>query len=579
MTRTLFALKVRLFRNGPHNERAFCLVAGLALAVLVIAAAALDGVDEGWIAVAITVWGGMWLFGPLAQPRHDPSVISREWLRGYPIRPWRLARALSWTELLGVGPLITLACLSSLVVLAAPGGPAAVAVALAAVPAQLYLLVWAGKTAAALAGRLLQSRAGMTLAAMQTAIMLALSFAGWVPVAAWLLPRLGEGDTTLVVPTLGHLPEPVIGVLAALPTGWGYGAVAAARDGAGAGAVVLPLAALLAVGAGLQAAWIVLTARALRRPPRRANPRRPAASRGGPMLPYATQQVSRTAVPAATPQVSRAAVPFASPQVSRAAVPFASPQVSRAAVPFASPQVSAVVARELATWLRDPARGVELRTAWLTPLLMAVIIAFTGWSWAVPLVGPAAAVFGAMAAINTYALDGTALWQLLTTPGALKADVRGRMAAWALLFGVPSIVLAAGLQIATGSPLGQAAIGGAVAAAATGCAMAPLLALLMPAVGTDARHRVYPGQQAGDPTGGQMTIFPVTLLAAALPGVIGGPWWVTALAAVVLAAAVLSVIPRLAVRTLRRRGTALLGAMAAGDAALLRPSPRADAKM
>ncbi|MEV1004116.1 hypothetical protein [Nonomuraea sp. NPDC050202] len=534
MTRTLFALKLRLFRNGPHNERGFGLVAGLVLAALVIAGAFLAGrgvIHEGWIVVAITGWGGMWLFGPLAQPRHDPSVISREWLRGYPIRPWRLARALSWTELLGVGPLITLACLSSLVVLAVPGGPAAVAVAAAAVPAQLYLLVWAGKTVAALAGRLLQTRAGMTLAAVQTAIMLALSFAGWVPVAAWLLPRLGEGNTAVVVPTLGRLPGPVIDVLAALPTGWGYGAVAAARDGAQFGAVALALAALLAVGAGLQAGWIALTARALRRPPRRASPRRPAVSRGGP------------------------------------------------AVPFATPQVSAVVARELATWLRDPARGVELRTAWLTPLLMAAIIASTGWSWAVPLVGPAAAVFGAMAAINTYALDGTALWQLLTTPGALKADVRGRMAAWALLFGVPSVVLAVALQIATGSPVGQAAIGGAVAAAATGCATAPLLALLMPAVGADARDRVYPGQQAGDPTGGQMTVFPVTLLAAALPGVIGGPWWATALVAVVVAAAVLGVIPGLALRLLRQRGTALLGAMAAGDAALLRLSIRADAKM
>ncbi|MFC4061889.1 hypothetical protein ACFOWE_26610, partial [Planomonospora corallina] len=71
----------------------------------------------------------MWLFGPLARPRHDPSVIAREWLRGYPVRPWRLARALSWTELLGVGPLITLVCLSSLVVPAAPGGPGAAAIA------------------------------------------------------------------------------------------------------------------------------------------------------------------------------------------------------------------------------------------------------------------------------------------------------------------------------------------------------------------------------------------------------------------------------------------------------------------
>ncbi|MFD0459796.1 hypothetical protein ACFQ2H_36155 [Streptomyces violaceoruber] len=148
MTRALFALRLRLLRNGPHNERAFSLVTGLILAALVIAGASLTThgvIHEGWIAVALTVWGGMWLFGPLAQPRHDPSVISREWWRGYPLRSWRLARALSWTELLGIGPLITLACLSSLVVLAAPGGTAAVTAAIAAALAQLYLLIWGAK--------------------------------------------------------------------------------------------------------------------------------------------------------------------------------------------------------------------------------------------------------------------------------------------------------------------------------------------------------------------------------------------------------------------------------------------------
>ncbi|MGI5119451.1 hypothetical protein ACQEU5_07915 [Marinactinospora thermotolerans] len=479
-------------------------------------------IHEGWIAVALTVWGGMWLFGPLAQPRHDPSVISREWLRGYPLRQWRLARALSWTELLGVGPLITLACLSSLVVLAAPGGTVAVAAAVAAVVAQLYLLVWAGKTVAALAAWLLQTRVGMTLAAVQTAIMLALSFAGWVPVAAWLLPLLGVGDTTLVIPTAGRLPEPMVDVLAASPTGWGYGAALAARDGAGAGPVLLPLAALLTLGALLQLCWIALTVRVLRRPPRQARARRPA-------------------------------VP------GRAL-----------SLPFTTPQVAAVVSRELATWLRDPARGVELRSAWLTPLLMALVIAATDWIWALPLVGPAAAVFGAMAAVNTYALDGTAQWQLLTTPGALKADVHGRMAAWALMFGLPSIALAAVLWAATGSPLGGAAVGGAIAAAAAGCAGAPLLALVMPAVGADARDRVYPGQQAGDPTGGQMTIFPVVLLGAILPGVIGGPWWGSVLVAGLLAAIVLGVTPALSVRLLRQRGAGLLEAMAARDTAVLR---------
>ncbi|MDA0647471.1 hypothetical protein [Nonomuraea ferruginea] len=404
----------------------------------------------------------------------------------------------------------------------ARGGPAT---AIAAVAAQLYLLTWAGKTVAALASWLLQTRAGMTLAAVQTAIMLALSFAGWVPVAAWLLPRLGEGDTALVTPTAGQLPEPVIDVLAALPTGWGYSAALAARDDAGTGAVLLPLAALLTSGALLHLCWIALTARALRRPPHRANARRPAVPARGLSLPFAT------------------------------------------------PQVAAVVSRELVTWLRDPARGVELRSAWLTPLLMALIIAFTDWSWALPLVGPAAAVFGAMVAINTYALDGTALWQLLTTPGALKADVHGRMAAWALLFGLPAIALAAVLWAATGSPLGGAALGGAITAAAAVCAGAPLLALVMPAVGTDARDRIYPGQRAGDPTGGQMTIFPVVLLAAILPGVIGGSWWGNVLVAV-LVATVLGATPALTVRLLQRRGTGLLEAMTTGDTGLLRAAAR-----
>ncbi|NYV78370.1 hypothetical protein HW445_29200, partial [Streptomyces sp. UH6] len=251
MTRALFGLKLRLFRNGPHDERGFGLVGGLALAAAVVWAAAMSArgtVHEGWIAVALTVWGGAWLFGPLAQPRHDPSVISREWLRGYPVRPWRLAGALSWTELFGVGPLVTAVCLSSLVVLAAPGGAAVTAVAGAAAVAQLYFLAWAGKAVAALAARLLQTRAGTTLAGAQTAVMLAVSFSGWVPLAAWLLPRLDDGDTTLVTPSVGQVPARVVEVLFSLPTGWGHRAVVAARDGAGAGAVTLPLVGLVVAG-------------------------------------------------------------------------------------------------------------------------------------------------------------------------------------------------------------------------------------------------------------------------------------------------------------------------------------------
>ncbi|MFE2056666.1 hypothetical protein [Streptomyces sp. NPDC059446] len=176
-------------------------------------------IDEDWIAVALAMWGGKWLFGLLVQPRHDPSVISREWLRGCPLRPWELARALPWTELLGIGPLITLACLSSLVVLDAPGhgcgggrrgGPA--------VSAHL------GGQDDGSTGGLTAADPGRDDAGRRTdSDQLAASCAGCLPVAAWLLPRLGEGDMALVTPTTGRLPEPMIDMLTASSIGWGYG--------------------------------------------------------------------------------------------------------------------------------------------------------------------------------------------------------------------------------------------------------------------------------------------------------------------------------------------------------------------
>ncbi|WP_433382571.1 hypothetical protein [Streptosporangium sp. CA-115845] len=92
-----------------------------------------------------------------------------------------------------------------------------------------------------------------------------------------------------------------------------------------------------------------------------------------------------------------------------------------------------------------------------------------------------------------------------------------------------------------------------------GCAIAPLLALVMPAVGAGARDRVYPG----DPTGGQMTVFPVSCRPPSCPASsarAGGLWWVT----------VLSVVPVLTLRLLQRRGTALLDTMASRDAVALR---------
>lgn len=60
------------------------------------------------------------------------------------------------------------------------------------------------------------------------------------------------------------------------------------------------------------------------------------------------------------------------------------------------------------------------------------------------------AVFVAMQGGNLYGLDGGSLWHVLVTPGAARADVRGRQAAWLAII-TPLCVLAAVIgPLATG---------------------------------------------------------------------------------------------------------------------------------
>lgn len=112
------------------------------------------------------------------------------------------------------------------------------------------------------------------------------------------------------------------------------------------------------------------------------------------------------------------------------------------------------------------------------------------WSWALPFIGVMAAAVAAMAAVNNYALDGTALWQLLTTPKAVRSDVAGRQLAWMLIFGIPILIGTTLLCLVSQSPLWVIALGMTFAATGAACGAAPLFSLLMPAIGADARDRV-----------------------------------------------------------------------------------------
>jgi ABC-2 type transport system permease protein len=513
------SLRWRILRHGPNDERAFGLIAGLVAAAAVVTAAVLTRMqllDESWFAVAFSVFTVMWLIGPLLIPG-IVSPMNPAWFRTLPRKPRRIARELAPSEALSGGVVITAVALISLVVVASPAGYVAVGIAVAAAGAQSWLLLWLGRCTGAAITALRGTRVGVVIAAAQISLILSLSFAGWVPVAAAVLPGIGSGDASSApLPDFAVAPPVIEMLLRALPTSWSLSAVDAA-------AASEPFAALAWVGAlivgalALRSAWIGFTARQLRRPPARAR----------------------------------------SPRILR--------KVALAST-LRGPTFGAT-SRELKTWLRDPHRKIELGLAWSAPLFMIVLVAPTSWTWALPFIGIASAIIGAMVAVNTYALDGTAIWQTLTTPRAIPADIAGRQFAWMILFGAPIVVLTVLLSTVSRSPLGPTALGMTLAATGAACGIAPLLSILMPAIGADARDRVSAASPAGNPAAGQWIAIPAVAAIALIPAILGAlTTSAVALATGLVVGALLAlVLPLLTRRLVRSSAPSLIGAIVAGD--------------
>lgn len=563
-------LRWRIIRHGPHDERGFSLVAGGVVAagiVLLAQQAATGAIDPGWVVVALTAFGLTWLLGPVLLPGAAP-IVDPQWFRTLPRRPWRIACAMAVSEPMSVGTVITAIALVGIVVLGLPHGLLVSAVAVVAAVAQLSFLLWLGRCSGAVVGVLLRSTAGIWVAAVQMSLLLAVSFAGWVPVAALVLPRFAEGDAEVVAPSaaaLTSVPPQLVDVLLALPTGWGPAAVYAAAGSAPLSAVLAPVLGLVLSGAVLCAVWIVLMSHTLRTPPARTRSTHTIRTRSGVGV-SARAESTRASALGGTSAVS------------------ATPAIRTTSA------LSAVVMREVRTWFRDPQRSLELRHAWLTPLLMLAIIVPTNWSWALPFVGVMAAVIAAMVAVNTYALDGTALWQLLTTPGAFRADVRGRQLAWMMLFGLPVIAGTVVLCITTFSHFWDVALGATLAAVGAGCGAAPLMGVLMPAIGADARDRVATGHNVGNAAGGQFTVFPLVAGIALLPPILVHQvllplfvaehgtdkpvwaWSVHLLTGMAVGALAYGAFDRLTLTLLPNRGPALLTALSARDSSRLRDS-------
>jgi ABC-2 type transport system permease protein len=288
------------------------------------------------------------------------------------------------------------------------------------------------------------SRRGHDLGTILTAVALSA-----LAVGATLLPAL------VAALRAGSVPWLETG-LRVLPTGWGPVAVAAAARGDWLRAG-LALGALAAATAAVAACWpSVLTRRmnASARPVRRGTGH----DRGRAVLPR-------------TP-------------------------------------AGAVTAKELRLWGRDPIRLTCLLIALLVGAAACAIPRLTaGTSLVLPYAGILTAVIAGACACNLYGSDGTSLWLIVMTPGAARADVRGRQWAWLIIVGPYTAVITIAFTALSGQHAAwPAALGVLLAVLGGSAGLAPLASLVS----------VQPLDETGSPTPAWSLKVHIALVAVAL---------------------------------------------------------------
>ena len=152
--------------------------------------------------------------------------------------------------------------------------------------------------------------------------------------------------------------------------------------------------------------------------------------------------------------------------------------------------VGAVIGKELRTWWRDPVRGRFLRMGLWMAVFFGVLPVMAGANGVLPWIGPIAVIFTTAFAGNIYGFDGSALWFTLTTPGAERADVRGRQLAWLFIVAPIAIALTIILTAVSGQQWGWLLATAVIPALlGSGAGVIVLLSVLMAVPVTDPHRR------------------------------------------------------------------------------------------
>ncbi|QVQ50303.1 hypothetical protein J4H86_15245 [Spiractinospora alimapuensis] len=510
-------MKLAALRHGSSGSRTVGAVLGIVLALGTVWVGVLAPAPAvaGLVAAILGVWTVGWLVGPSGVGGGD-ETLKPEYFALLPLPRRTVAVGLLCASFVGVTVPVTVVALLSLLTLALRYGALPVLVAVVAIPLQLLVIVLASKVLTALWGAALRTRIGIEITAIQSAAILATGFSVYMLYQA----ASHHADVASAMWNEG-LPTGVTRVALLLPSGWGVAAVNAA--GEGRWLVVLgALVGLAVFSVLLLAAWSALIQRRVTRPTT-------GDSRGARRRSWHLQRL------------------------------------------MPSTPVGAVVGRELRSWSQDPRRALELRTALWTGLLVCVLGLAVGLTFMIPLAGLITLALAALMSLNTYAQDGSALWQTLLVPDAARGDVRGRQLGWLIVFVPIALAVSVGGILLTGQSWAWPWVAAAAPALVGGGAgLSVLFAVTWPAPGADPHRHGGNPLDSGSVVAQFNVMFPLMLFVAAPPTAVTALGYLTDNPTLMWSGTAVGVafgtllawgLGRVAHRRLQRRGPELLSTL------------------
>lgn len=386
MAGVLIAMRVAVLRHSMRGARAVWTSTGAAVGLGAAIVTLLMGRTDGTLLASLF---GMWVLGWAVAPliSGGGEVLKPENFAILPITPRKLATGLLASSFVGFGPAVSLVAFASVIPYAIHKGAISLVVAVPAMLLELVLVVLLARFVNAVAGMLLRTRIGAVIVALVWAGSMALIAQGWALVAA-VSQRWGA-----------HGPKTLDDIVGWLPSGWPIRAVDAAASGDW-GTALAVLAALVVLPVLMLLTWARLLRRRLTDKPARPRVRRASSSRLG--------RIAYTG------------------------------------------RIGAVAAKEMRSWSRDLVRTNHVWFALFYAVIFCLLPGLIGWWGMAPYTGLAVILMGSGLAANIYGLDGTALWLTLLTPGATRADVRGRQLAWVTVMAPLVIGLTVALTILSG---------------------------------------------------------------------------------------------------------------------------------